>query len=316
MSYKAGNFDMAEDYSAKALEIFYNSSKEIANIQLSPSAFTDYNHQQIDLANGFLRDKKYKQSIKLLDNAATIIELSKNQSESGRLDSAYTVAYTALYNKLLDSIAFLPETKNTEEKFQLLEYSQKYAKKHSPYVITDNATANMLASSLFAQYYKNGQDLLTGDKADEALKNLLKAKYINESYFHSTDADLDTLIYNSTVPVILDLIKQAEFETWANRMDDAQYLYAKAKEMQIAYKQENQAELVVAFAQLNSKMSNRVCVTAQQNINSKAQIIKNRISSGKIEEAIQEYNKLETIILESENCQLDRSNLDDILKKE
>lgn len=315
MSYKAGNFDMAEDYSAKALEIFNSSSKEIANIQLSPGAFTNYNRQQIDLANSFLKDKKYRQSIKLLNNASKIIELSNNQSETGMLDSAYTVAYTGLYNIMLDSIAMLPEMKNTDEKLQALEFSQKYAERHSPYVITDNATANKLASSLFTEFYKNGEDLLVEDKADEALKNLLKAKYINESYFHSSDAELDTLIYNATVPVILDLIKQAEFETWANRMGKAEELRIRAKDMQIAYKQENQPELVAAFAQLNSKMNNRVCVSAQQNIDSKVQVIQNRISAGKPQEAWQEYTKLETIIAESENCQLDRSGLDATLKK-
>jgi len=315
MSYKAGNFEMAEVYSAKALEIFNSSSNEIANIQLSPSAFTNYNRQQIDLANSFLKDKKYKQSIKLLNNASNIIELSNNQSETGILDSAYTVAYTGLYNIMLDSIALLPEMKNTDEKLQALEFSQKFAAQHSPYVITDNATANLLASSLFTEFYKNGEDLLVEDKADEALKNLLKAKYINESYFHSSDAELDTLIYNATVPVILDLIKQAEFETWANRMGKAEELRNRAKNMQIAYKQENQPELVAAFAQLTSKMNNRVCVTAQQNIDSKVQIIQNRISSGKPEEAWQEYVKLETIISENETCQLSRSELDIMLTK-
>jgi hypothetical protein len=85
--------------------------------------------------------------------------------------------------------------------------------------------------------------------------------------------------------------------------------------MQIDYNQENQPELVAAFAQLNSKMDNRVCVTAQQNLDSKVQIIQNRFSTEKPEEAWKEYVKLETIIAESENCQLDRSKLDAILIK-
>jgi hypothetical protein len=315
MSYKAGNFDMAEDYSAKAIEIFNNSNVEIADIQLSPGAFANYNRQQIDLVNNFLKDKKYKQSIKLLNNASTIIKLSNNQIEKGRLDSAFTIAHTGIYNNMLDSIAMLPEMKNTDDKLKVLEFSQKYAEKHSPYVITDNAAAFKLANSLFIEFYRKGEDLLVEEKADEALKNLLKAKYINESYFHSTDAELDTLIYNATVPVILDLIKQAEFETWANRMDKAKELRNRAKNMQITYKQENQSELVEAFVQLSTKMNNRACVSNQQNINSKAQIIQNRIASGKIDDAIQEFKKIDLLIQDSKTCNLNRSGLDEIIQK-
>lgn len=312
MSYKAGNFEMAEDYADRALEIFYDSKKELADIQLSPGAFKQYNHQQVDLANTFLKDNKYKQSIKLLDNAANIMALGSDQSEKGRIDSSYSVAYTGIYNKMLDSIGMLPDMNNTEDKLRALEFSQAYSEKHKPYVITDNATANLLANSLFKEFYRKGAELLIEEKADEALKNLLKAKYINESYFHSTDAELDTLIYNATVPVILEMIKQAEFETWANRMERANELYKMAKDMQIAYKQENQPELISAFSQLNEKMRNRVCITIQQNIDSKAQVITNRLNSGKIDEAMQEFKKLQALIHEYPSCSLDLKKLDKI----
>ena len=88
---------------------------------------------------------------------------------------------------------------------------------------------------------------------------------------------LDSLIYEATIPVILDLTKKATFETWANRMEEANDLYHEALALQQKYNQVDNQEINIALVALNEKMDNRVCVNLDNKIFELQKIVENRL---------------------------------------
>jgi hypothetical protein len=261
-----------------------------------------------------LKDKKYRSAITLLDNASEIYSLKFSEPQANTLDSAYQIAYNGLYSILLDSIVNLPENRNPDDKLKSLEYARKYAEAYQKYIdFSYYSEAGEIAGNLFNSYYSDGNYLLSQAKAEDALKSLLKAKYINETYFHASDVQLDSLIYNTTVPVILDMIEKARFETWANRLNKAEEIYNQAKNLQIAYQQLDQPELVVAFEELRSLIDNRICTSVQFTVNDKTKIIQNRLNAKKYSEAYTEYKKTESLLRKYDNCQLDLIDYNQLL---
>lgn len=152
------------------------------------------------------------------------------------------------------------------------------------------------------------------EHSEEALFAFLDARSINELYLHESHPELDSLIYNATVPVILELIKKAEFETWANRMNNADSIYRQAKTMQEKYDQTDNEELNVAFAALLVKMENRVCVNLNNKLFELRKKAENRIKSKKYAEADLFLSEAFNLIKTNPVCELKTVKLETLKK--
>ncbi|MEJ2593784.1 MAG: hypothetical protein P8100_01320 [bacterium] len=218
MAYRAESFEMAESYYKKALDIFNLNIENLNGGRLSSGAFRSFIDQQMELAYAFMDDAKYREGLRLV-HAAQSISMLKEKPESMQIDSAFGIGYRGVYQQKLDSIGNLIETAKIENAREALELAALFAAEKARYIHQGmDPRMRDYAFELYHLYYERGERLMKGREPEKALFSFLEAQSINRKYLQESFPDLDSLIYLATVPVILDLIEEAEFETWANRI--------------------------------------------------------------------------------------------------
>jgi hypothetical protein len=107
MAYTAGSFDMADLYYQKAMDIYRLHQVNLEGEALSPDSFLNYIELQVDLAYGFMSDKKFQEGLRLVDRANSISSQHALGYNGSYLDSAYSIGYVGIFKEKLDSIGHL-----------------------------------------------------------------------------------------------------------------------------------------------------------------------------------------------------------------
>lgn len=313
MAYTAGSFDMADLYYQKAMDIYQLHQVNLEGEALSPDSFLNFIEQQVDLAYGFMSDERFQEGLRLVDQASSISSQHALDYNGSYLDSAYSIGYMGIFKEKLDSIGDLIENTKIDQALSALELAASFSYAKENYINgTGDDELKNYAKTLFDVYFQRGERLMKSRQPENALFSFLDAQLINELYLHENHSGLDSLIYNATVPVILDLINKAEFETWANRMANADSLLNEALMMQEKYSQEDNLELNSAFAYLQYKMKNRVCVNLGNKIFELQKKSENRIKTKKYAEADFFVTESLTLIKDNPDCEIDNSKIKEI----
>jgi hypothetical protein len=197
-----------------------------------------------------------------------------------------------------------------DDALEAMERTRDFSMQKNEYLQNmNNIQFMVLAQALFDAFYSKGLELMHGKDSEKALYVFLKAKRINDKYLGKTDTELNLMIYNATVPVILDRVKQAEFEVWANRTDKANDLLSEALNYQRKYDLGDNAEVNLAIDGLREKIKNRYCTSLNNElfaINSQAE---NRLKANKYLEAEKLLMKGINILENYPFCVLDGDNI-------
>jgi len=97
------------------------------------------------------------------------------------------------------------------------------------------------------------------------------------------------------------------FETWANRMIEADSIYNRARQMQFNYQQETNPELQEAFVALELKMEQRKCMSLGFHLNHLNDLIEKRVQSQNYKLAEENLNEALTILANPGICEFDAS---------
>jgi len=305
MAYRSETFYMAEIYYQKAMDVYELHSGNLRGTKLASDAFLAFIEQQTELSYKMIEDEEYFKAIILLNKAQEISEAQQILQNKSRIDSAYRLSYVGIYDKKLDSIQQLLDNHQPDEALLAMAKTSAFSKQKNQYLQNVNQLHfTVLAEALFDNYYRQGETLMNGKNADKALFAFLKAKTINEKYMDQPDEQLDSLIYSATVPVILDIIEKAEFEVWANRMQNAQNLLDEATEIQTKYQQQNNKEVIAAINGLSIKIKNRHCTNLSYHCFEIEKKAENRIASKKYVEAEDLLITGKRIISENPDCNI------------
>ena len=312
MAYKARNFKMAKKYYQSAQQIYNEHSSSLGEDKTAKYSFREFVEKQIELAEILMDDNQYKEAIELLDHAKSISEL--NSIETDRLDfeSNYIRGYNKIYEMLVDSVEFYIEQDNNKNSLSTLLYSDEFEHSHNEYLSRDERVMSY-ALILFNNYYKRGLTKLKGNHPENAINDLHEAKKIDELFLHQYKFEIDSLISQSVVPVIMHIIKKAEFEVWANRLEKADQLRVEIVNLQSKYFMSDNQEVNDALSDLDDKMKNRICIDIQYKINKACRNSVNRANSEKFKEAEKELNSVESLLENYPHCSVDRTNLDSLL---
>lgn len=280
VAYRKASFDMADIYYQKAREIYQLHIKNLSGATMSGDYFLNFIEQQLALAYGFMDDEKFRDGLRMVDQAKTISNQYQFNQDTVLIDSAFTIGYLGIYQQKLDSIGELIENIKIDQAMEALSSTQTFSSDKETYLNGNgNGEIEEYARSLFIIYFERGQRLMRSHEPENALFAFLEAQSISTKYLNEDHPELDSLIYNATVPVILDLVSRAEFHTWANRMDDANLLLAEALAMQAKFNQSGNQEINKAIVALKLKIKNRECVNLSNKIFEFQKIIENRIHS-------------------------------------
>lgn len=306
MAYRSGSYFMAEMYYQKAVDVYMLHSDNLGGKKLASEAFLLFISEQTALSYKLINDKEYFKAVELLSKAKEISEEQELHQSKTLIDSAFRLSYSGIYDEKLDSIQQLIDAHRQDEALQAMEKTNAFSLEKNEYLKNMNKYHFMvLAQALFNTYYNQGVSQMQGKDADRALFSFLKAKRINDKYLDRQNEELDSMIYYATVPVILNIIQQGEFEVWANRTDKANDLLAEALDYQKKYELMENAEVNAAIGGLSEKIKNRHCTNLNNDLFALGKQAENRINSGKYSDAEELLQKGRQIIKDYPYCELE-----------
>ena len=183
MAYRAENFEMADSYYNKALDI-YNLNLAKVNNGSSSDAFLNFINQQVDLAYEFMNDEKFREGLKLVASAQSISETNNNHLGQHNLDSAYSIGYLGVYQEKLDSVGGLIEEAKIENAREALEVVAMFSSDKQQYLDDEEKAGQLLlyATELYELYYERGVRMMNSREPENALLNFIEAQTINNTY--------------------------------------------------------------------------------------------------------------------------------------
>lgn len=314
MAYKSETFYMAEVYFQKAMDIYELHSNNLMGKKLASEAFLAFIEQQTELSYKMIDDEEYFKAISLLNKATWISEEQNLSLNHAKIDSAFRLSYLGIYDIKLDSIQLLLNDQHPEAAYEALEKTNAFAvQKHEYLQNVNRLHFKVLAQALFDTYYKLGEAQMKGANPEMAMYAYLKAKSVNEKYMDEPHEQLDLLIYNATVPVIVAMVEKAEFEVWANRIENAKDILAEAKEIQFSYQQDNNEEINHALDGLAAKIKSRHCINFSNQCFSIEKKAENRIASKKYVEAEELLLQGIKIINNNSECDIKGEKINSLL---
>ncbi len=313
MAYKSRNFKMAKRYYRNAQKIYDEHAALLGNDEMVANSFRLFVEKQVELAGLLLDDESYGEAITLLDDAKNMAEKHDLPIGQLNLDSGYRKGFTGIYERLVDSVEYYLELEKQENSLSLLLSSTEFEQEHASYLQRDERIVSY-AYILYDKFYESGLAKLQGKHPEQAIVYLQQADKINNLILHQKETDIDSLISAAVVPVINDYIKKAEFEVWANRLENAEKIRQKAVELQQKYGLEENKEINSAISSLGEKIRLRVCVSLQYKADNTCRVVENRIKAGKIGEAEQKLTAMERLLAGHPECVFDRKGIDSLRK--
>lgn len=312
-AYRLRKYQMAERYYQKAMTVY----KEFGSLSIEDSlGFLQFTEQQIELATEMLLNNEYRKAFALLELTRKIRGCEMVYQDCPAIDSLLLQALQMIWAEEIDLIdESLDDRKFDEAKIALdsvYQFTIEYQDYFKPFPEQEVVSR---ANILFDAYFSHGEKLLQSHFPEKALDCFLQAQKVEQQYLPDENTHLKILVYNATVPVILNEIEKAGFETWANRMVEADSIYRRAKQMQVDYQQENNPELQEAFSALEIKMEQRKCVSLGFHLNHLNNLIEKRIESQNYELAEENLKEALAILAAPGICTFDASETAGLEKK-
>lgn len=299
------NFELATSYFDKADEVFELNQGFINTVNLPDSAFSKYFKLQYEIAIQYNSLGKFEEAIARLSTAQKICRITNNSRNCRILDPVTCVIHAGFidlsFNKMENLIA---DGQYSDAKIQLAKASD-YLLQSNCLQADDNSRFNELAYMLFLGFLNQGEALLELQQSSLALENLLNAKSL-QKYLNDDIIEVNRLIELAVEPEIIELIQQAKYHSWANRIIEAKSLYTEANRLNEKYFASKNLRINTAIFELSEQMKSRKCVSNK---------IKYSDILTKINLAIKKYqfNKLEGLLNEADEFRINHSecNIDD-----
>lgn len=310
MALKSGNYVMADNYYQNAEKVFNENLDLFQQTNITATPFSIYVDAQTKLAKQLIVDDKFDLAEKLLANCMKI-QTEKGLEENKETRELIDKSRNGIYRNILFNADRFLINGNIEEALSLIYEAKRYKDTYAE--ISEIELFEDISYSIFLDYFQNGEILYDRGKHDEAIINLLRAKEIQTKFLTYKIDRLDELLRNTSVPVILDMIEEARYQTWAKRPYEANELLDDAVTMQITYHQQDNTDLNTAIQTLEYKMSSRHCMDIQFQLKENAKLIVKQINNGNFSQAKQ--IKINTIELTKSNsdCKIDLKEIDSII---
>jgi len=303
---RAGRFEMADKYYDKALLIYEEFGSAYFGNETGNLSFLHFTEQQVELSRALLADGEYQKAFALLNQARNIRKCESVKTGCPQIDSLISISLWGKFEQKMDTVDNWISRHEYDTALVYLAAAKQFVLHYENYFQPcPTQELSQPATILFEAFYTWGEDLLESKQPEKALAFFLKAQDVEGEYLPTADTRLKILVYNATVPVILHQIDKAEFETWANRMSNADSIYLEAKQLQHDYQQENNEELGAAFVALETKMEQRKCVDLNYRVKNLNTLIVNRVESGKFDLAARFLHEADSLICNHPNCKID-----------
>jgi len=258
----AHNIELASQYLQKADYVINSSYKLINYNNLPDSAFKNYLQLQYEVTMKYIDFGKFETALNRLSTTSSICSSINNSTGCKLIDTSICMAHDGKLNYLLDILDEMIIDGQYPDAYQQFLISERYKDKNSCYLLVKNNRFEDISYSLLLELLQRGEILIDAQQPKIALDNLQKARSIQQT-LNRDIIDLDQLIQLAAESLIINLIEEAEYHTWANRMNQADSLYKEIIELNETCLLVSNDRINKAIIDLNNKMQQRECISLE-----------------------------------------------------
>ncbi len=305
---KSNNIELASLYINKAEEIFRDNIEMITNIEDADTSINEFVRLQTKIAIQYAGFKMFNEAIKSLYAAELICNDHVSNNNCLYLDTISCIIHDSNLRFKLNNLENLISQFQYPDAYNYFESINSYTNSYTCINNSENERFKKLAYSLFLVFLQQGEILIDAQQYVIALENLFKAKEI-QPFIKDELIDINRLINLAAEPVILEVIEEAKYDTWANRMDDARKKYSHSIDLSSSYFNNSNQKINDAIIDLKNQIDMRKC----RDINNKfsdAIITANLlIKSEKYDGLIFQIEKARSYYKHYPDCNIDNSSL-------
>ena len=153
-------------------------------------------------------------------------------------------------------------------------------------------------------FLQQGEILIDAKQPEAAIENLKLAKAIQQ-YLGGDLNNIDRLIEFTAEPLIVNVIDQAKYDTWANKLEDAGNKYDYASDLNLRYFKGSNNRVNESLSELNEQMELRMCLDHKNAFNDAIKTAQIKIKDKKYKELPELLAKAQEIYDTYPQCNID-----------
>jgi hypothetical protein len=306
-AFQHNNFSMGNNYLAKTKKYYLENMEEFPFID--DFHFEKFQRQILDITETEINQNNYQSALDIL---FSFKDIHYTQNNRVRINNLKSTAYKGLYKQYFRRVSTSFNNGHIHEAYKRLLELNTFQKQQEQYLSSVNNNykkkIQKIAYGLILEYLQTGEILWDNGKFTPAMKNYGIAENIQNLFLDYKIERLQTLLNQTAIPVVLNKIKSADLEIWANRLSNAKALYDEANEIVTKYNLIQVDTVRTSLSKLKNKLDNKNCVNTSRQIKDNIRVIKNRTQSYKWDEALKRFNQTLKIYAQNRSCQFDSSD--------
>jgi len=262
---EANNEKMAALYFSKSKDFFKTAFENIPDNNTRLVATNLIGNYQTK-ANELLQLQQTDKAIQYLNQAWEAAFLYDNKPMQIALKNTLNIAHQQKFDQLIqNAVAFNDGGASGQALLELVK-ADSYYNQYAGYI---GHTANFeqlkqtLGEPIFSNKIQSGINAAKLGNTDAALRNLAEANQLENTtdYVSNREGEITNELAK---PLIIEKIRTANKQVWANKLDEAWEIYHNAQMISEEFKLQNDPEIMDVFSKLDARIIERICMNNQQ----------------------------------------------------
>jgi len=305
VSFTGGNREIGLRYMDKANTVYNDKTNQYPTLLKKP--LVQFQPALLQIANTQVNTSHFRYAINLLSLYKSLPYDNHQQKDKLRIIS---LAYKGEFSKYIEVAKTALDNGYIDEAYRRMLAIKNFRNINSDY-LSDGTTFHVklekMAYGLILEFIQRGEILMDQQRINEAMNSYGIALGLQKEFLSYRIGRLDELMNQTAIPVLLKKTEKAELLIWSNKMDEAKKLCNEIERSQAHFHLENNEQVSNRIIALKLKLKNRKCVDANYSLSNYLQVAKNRIRSGKWQEATVAIENAHKILKTHKSCELDSS---------
>jgi len=262
---EANNEKMASLYFSKSKDFFKKAFNNIPDNNTRLVATNLIGNYQ-SKANELLKLQQTDKAIQYLEQAWEAAFLYDNKPLQIALKDNLNAAHQQKFNQLIREVAISSDRREDSQALLELEEANSYYEQHAGF-ISQTADFELLKQRLgepiFSDKVQSGILAAKLGNTDAALRNLAEANQLENKSDYASNRE-GGISNELAKPLIIEKIRTANKQVWANKLDEAWVIYNEAQLISEEFKLQNDPEIMDVFSKLDARIIERICMNNQQ----------------------------------------------------
>ena len=317
-AFELGNYEMAENYTLKALAF----QKENQGSIISDHYLTGIAQKLIDLyvekGNLLNQTGEFKNAMGCFEHAYFICSKIERFNNKYEIDHGLNDSRNGLYKQILERVLPELERGNYVAAQQLIDRAKSLERENNWQIYSEpkyQSLVTLLNEFTYRQLIEKGRKLLDSGNYHYAYKQFLEAVKIREKSEFNFDLELDCCFELSAIPVLLEMCNSAEVKIRKNNLVEARSLYNQCLGLQNKYGLDYEPTLQKKLTLLDNHIFEKQCEYEILKFNRVVDSFWVNVKVGDFRNALEILCQAETLSNDHYYCSFDEDYIKDLQAK-